>query len=142
MRRVESEALAKRVYQYHKNVANGDSSVTWLHFKQEGYPRSTIYACIKKYGDSENVTFKKNPGRTAVVATKQKLKAIQELYQRNPAMSIAAAAKKLKMSKSYLGKLKLEKLGIKARTKKAAPKYVKDQEQRVKTACRKLYDQM
>lgn len=77
-----------------------------------------------------------------MVATKQKLKAIQELYQRNPAMSIAAAAKKLKMSKSYLGKLKLKKLGIKARTKKAAPKYVKDQEQRVKTACRKLYDQM
>ena len=114
MLRQASEALANRVLHYYKNVANRDSSMTWNHFKQEGFARSTIYRYIQKYGDSENVIFNKNPGKTPTVATSAKLRAIEKLFKENPSTSISAAAKKLNMTRSHLAKVKLQTLGIKA----------------------------
>lgn len=140
--RSESEALAKRVCHYHKNVADLDSKLTWHHFKKEGHPKTTIYRYIKKFKDCENVTFKKNPGRTPRVSTPQSRRKVEKVFKANPSLSISAAAQKLKISRSTLQRIKLKDLGIKARTKKTVPKYVKDQENRAKTACRKICDSL
>lgn len=67
--RSESEALVNRVCHFHKKVAHCDSKITWQHFKIEGQSKATIYHYTKLYGDCDEVTFKKIPGRKPPVAT-------------------------------------------------------------------------
>lgn len=61
------------------------------------------------------------------------------MFTSNPSITIAGAAQKLKIPTSSLACIKLTKLGFKARVKKPAPKYVKDQENRAKIAFPKIY---
>lgn len=136
--RSESEALAKRVSHFHQTVAKCVSKVTWKHFKEEGHPRKTIYTYISKYGDSENVEFKKNPGRTPTVLTPSKLKAIGKAFTNDPSLTVRAAAKRLKISDRSLSRGKVHKLGIKARVKKTVPKYTPSQETRAQEGCKKI----
>lgn len=49
------------------------------------------------------------------------------------------AARKLKLSKSTVTNIKVNTLGIKARTQKKVPKYSEGQEQTAKTGLRKIY---
>lgn len=147
--RSESEKLANRVFHFYKTIARRDSNKTWQHFKTEGCPKKPIYNYISKYKDAETVIFKKNPGRTPIIATPQKVKAIKKTFTINPSISNNAAARKVKISKSWLSKIKVHnsnnqnhKLGIRARAKQTAPKYIKDQESRVQKCCKKLYPKM
>ena len=55
-----------------------------------------------------------------------------------PSRSCHETPIKLKIWKSWLGWIEVEKLGIKAYTKKATPKYVNDQETRLKIASSKI----
>ncbi len=140
--RVESQQLSKRVIHFYKNVANKNSKVTWLHFKKEGCPKSTIYGYIKKFGESDSVKIVKNPGRTPKIATTRKLKEIKEYFKDNPSSSCSIAAKELNMDISWLKKIKIQKLGIRARVKQIVPRYKKDQEERVQKCCKKLFRKM
>lgn len=142
MTRSQSEVVANRVIHFHNTQANKNSSVTWGHFKKEGLSKTTICRYIKMFGESNSVKFKKNSGRTARVATPAKLRAIKKLYERTPSTSGSVAAKKMKMSRQYLTKVIVHKLGIKARVKKIVPKYVNCQEQRVQDHCMKLFRRM
>lgn len=46
------------------------------------------------------------------------------------------------MAPTTISRIKVHNLGITARTKKNAPKYIKDQEERAKTGLRKVYKKM
>jgi transposase len=130
--RVQSEELANRVLQKYKNEFDKDAKKTWLHFKTQGYNHQTISNYIKKYGESENINFKKPPGRPPLVATPRKLKSIEKYFADHPTTTVAAAAKKLKMDPKYLQKIKVRTLGIKAYTRKSAAKHTDAQEKTVK----------
>ena len=71
MTKSESEQLRKLVMQYHKFVTEGNSKMTWHHFKDEGHNRTTIYNYIKNVTCEDDVKFKRIPGRPAKVATKK-----------------------------------------------------------------------
>ena len=117
---------------YQKNLA--------FHFKDDGHPRAIIYSYMSKYKDFDNITFKKNLGRTTVVSSSETIKKVQDIFKRNPSITIVAAAKKLGISPSTLSRIKVKKRGIKDFTKIIVPSYVKDQENRAKTTCRKICD--
>lgn len=61
----EGQELAKRVIALYKTEANTHFKVTWHFFKEQGAPRVNVYSKIKKFKDSENITFKK-PARHPV----------------------------------------------------------------------------
>lgn len=140
--RFQSQELANRVLHMYKNVFDKDSKKTWLHFKAEGCARATIKRYIKNYGESENVNFKKPPGRKPIIATPKKLKSVEKFFEKNPSTSVPAAAKKLKINASYLQKIKTNKLGIKAYTKKSAAKHTEVQEKTVAERLPKLYNKI
>jgi len=74
--RVESEHLEKRVVKFYNGAAKKDKKRTWLHFKEDGVPQTTVYRYITRYGESGKVEFKKSPGPTPTIATPERLKAL------------------------------------------------------------------
>ena len=132
MKKSESEQLRKRVMQYHKFVTEGNSKMTWHHFKDEGHNRRTIYNYIKNITCEDDVKFKQIPGRPAKVATKKKINQIKKAFEKNPSLSVSSVARKLQMKRSWTQRIKVEKLSIKAITKKSSVKFTKDQEERIK----------
>jgi hypothetical protein len=98
--RFQREELAKRVLYKYQNVFNKDSKKTWLYFKAEGCARATIKRYIKMYGESENINFKKPPGRPPTIATPRKLKSIENFFDKNPSTTTPVAAEKLKIQKN------------------------------------------
>ena len=138
MTRQEHEYTASRVVQYYENVADRNKIVTVRHFIEEGIPRRTIYNIIKRYEESHSIEFKKIPGRPAVLSSPEKVIRVKRVFESDPCITVNQAAKKLKMSVANVSKIKVKKLGIRARTKKFAPKYIKDQKNRVKTGARHI----
>lgn len=102
---------------FYKTKAYRDSKVTWNHFKQEGTSRLNIYSYMKKFKDSENVDFKKPPGRPPKLATTRVKNRIKKNFDTKPSGSTRVAATKVKISQSYPREIKVHKMGIKARTK-------------------------
>ena len=106
----------------YQNEFHGDQKKTWLHFKMEGYKHKTINRYIKKFGESGQVVFKKTPGQTPKIMTSKKVAAVKKLFHRNPSTTTTLAAKKLKLTLSTLKRIKVDKLGIRARSKKKCSK--------------------
>ncbi|KAJ3645955.1 hypothetical protein Zmor_023572 [Zophobas morio] len=139
MARTENEQFAKRVVHYCLNQADRQKSLTVQHFQQEGIARSTIYTILQRFEATKSLAYKKIPGKPATQATPKVLNAISKMFEKNPSLSVRAAARRLNIAKSTLSDIKIKKLGIKARVKQKAPKYIKQQKERAKTACRKIY---
>ena len=70
--RFQSGELAKRVLCKYKNVLHKDFKMSWLHFKVEGCAHAKFKIYIKKYGESENVSFKNPPRRLLVIVMPRK----------------------------------------------------------------------
>ena len=109
------------------------------HLQNEGEHKLVIHRISARYQTTTILDYKKNPDRPASVTTPQMKKKISNLFERDPSISLAAAARMLKINPKTLSKTKVQKLSIKAYTKKKAPKCVKDQEQRAKPVCHCVY---
>jgi len=136
MARQEHQYFANRVFHYFENVAHRNKKMTADHFVSEGKRRDTIYRIIKRCEETGEVNFKSIPGPACVKMSPRKL---AKVFRKDPNISVRAAAQKLNMPKSTVSHMKVHKLGITARTRKKAPKYVRDQENRAKTGLRKIY---
>ena len=55
----ESEALANRVRQTHKNVAVSDWKTAWHHFQLEEQSKNNTARYIKSHTDCDEINFKK-----------------------------------------------------------------------------------
>lgn len=129
MTRSESQHFARRVCQYYENGGRRRKSTTVHHFEAEGKSRKTIYNILARYEASGDANFRPIPGRPVKVMTPKK---VEKAFRKCPSLSIRLASRKLGLAKSTLSYIKVKKLGITARTKKKAPKYVKDQEGRAR----------
>lgn len=138
----QSEQFATRVIDMYQNVYKKNKKKTWHHFKKEGHSKTTIYRHIRKFGDSKSVVFKKPSGRVPKVMTKTKIKAVEKYYKKNPSSTTTLAAQKLKLKVSTLKDIKINKLGIKARSKKSAPKHTPEQEKTASERLTPLYNKM
>lgn len=132
MTRSESQHFARRVCQYYENGGRRRKSTTVHHFEAEGKSRKTIYNILARYEASGDANFRPIPGRPVKVMTPKKVVKVEKAFRKCPSLSIRLASRKLGLAKSTLSYIKVKKLGITARTKKKAPKYVKDQEGRAR----------
>ena len=123
----QSQENANRIIHMYKNTFNKNSNLCWKHFKKEGVKKSTFYRYIKIFGECENAVFKKNPGRPAKIATPKVVARAKKLFEKKPDITVTAVANKVKMERSYLQKIKVEKMGFKARVKQKVPAHKKDQ---------------
>lgn len=139
MKTSENEAFQKRVIFCFENVAGRSKVNTVKHFQIEGKSRSTINDIINRYLTTNHTEYIKSVGHPVTVGTSGMKKKVLKTFKKNPSISVRAAAKKLKITPSTLQQIKKKDLGIKGYTKKVAPKYVKDQEQRAKRGCQFVY---
>lgn len=140
MKRSEKEARAKRIVQFFQNIADGCKTTTYRHFKAEGVPSSTIYNVLKRYSETGTADFHRLSGRPASVSTRKVVNAVEKAFKKQPDISVRQLSSKMNISKSTLSDIKINKLRIKARTKKIVPKYVKDQAARAKSGARFVLD--
>jgi transposase len=140
MSRSDNESFAARVAHYFENRCGRSKKLTVRHFVEEGKSKSTIYTILKRYEETGQVKFKLIPGRPPIESSPKKVKKVEKVFTKSPSVSVRAAARKLNFKRSTVSDIKVHKLGITARTKIKAPKYVKDQEARAKTGCRKILE--
>lgn len=139
MRAAENQAFQKCVISYFENVARRSRVKTVEHFQNEGKGKSTIYTIINRYLTTNRTNYSKSTGRVLAVDTPKMKQKTLKTFKKDQPISARTASKKLKISKSTLQRIKANELGIKARTKKTSPKYVKNQAQRAKSGCRFVY---
>ena len=139
MRYLNHEEYAKRVISYYENTAKKSKFDTFKHFKNQGKTKSPIYKIISRYQSTNIVGHLKSTGRPAIVGTEKMKNVISKIYDKYPSTSVSAAAKKLRIKRSTLSKIKVKKLGIRAYTNKKTRKYIKNQEKRAKSGCRFVY---
>lgn len=135
MKTAENEAFLKRVIFYFKNVTGKSKVSAVKHFQNEGKSRSTIYQIIIGYLATNKTEYTRTGGHQATVGTSGIQKKILRTFEKNPSISVRAAAKKLQVNRSTLQNIKKKKLGIESYAKKVATKYVEDQEDRAKKGC-------
>ncbi len=108
---------------------------------EENIHRTTINRILDRFEDRATIEFGKSSGRRAKVSAPKVLKAVKRTFAGDAEISERNAADKLGLRQPTLHRIKVEKLGIKARVKGTAPKYTEEQKRRAKTNCRKLVDQ-
>ena len=140
MSRSESQSFATRVCHYYENCCGRSQKKTVRHFVEEGSLRGTIYNILARYQATGETKYKPLPGRPAKKTSPKNVEKVKKAFTKDPSLSVRVAARKLEMSPSAVSRMKVHKLGITARTKVKAPKYVKDQENRAKTGCRKIWE--
>ena len=119
-----------------------DSSKTYKHFLEENIPKSTIAMVLRRYRSTGICTTKSSTGRPMKQKNVLAKNKIKKLIQHHPNISIRKGASKLKISRSTFQRLAKHKLGFKTYKRQKVPKYIKDQENRAKKGCRKLYDKL
>lgn len=139
MGRKQNQYFANRVVHFYKNITFRDKKSTVQHFVAEGKSQSTIYKILRRYEDTGETQYRKIPGRPRTISTPRNISRVKRAFTKNRTTSVRITSRKLKIARSTVSKIKVHDLGFKARTKKKAPKYVKNQEQRAKTGLRKIY---
>lgn len=139
MKQEDAKLLANRVVHFYKNVANEDIKSTCRHFMHEGYHRFTIKRIVNRYVESGSVEHKAKTGRIAKICSLQMIRRVGKFLQKEPNISNRAASARLGLEPSTYRFIKVTKLGIRARKKRVAPKYVDQQAERAKRACRFIY---
>lgn len=138
MGRVASQEFAKSVVHFHQTFSGGDIKKTVAHFRVEGKFPQSIRKIVNRFKKTGKVNFKKT-GPPPMQVTHPKIVKVKRKFEKNPNLSTRVAAKELNISQTTLSRIKVHKLGIKARTKKDAPKQTDEQEERSKKNCTKIY---
>ena len=138
MKKDERDALAKRIIEFYLNVANRSTKLTWHHFKVEKVSKTTCYRIIRRYEATNQTVTRSPPGRPAAIMDESTVSSVARLLARNPCISEAELARRLKLAVSTVGYIKRLKLDLRSRKKVRAPMYTKDQERRAIRNCRKL----
>jgi hypothetical protein len=139
MNKVERDIRAKRVVHFFENVTGRDKKRTLNHFKEEGMPERSIYAILKRYEEYGTVITMSPSGRPRAPGREKLESKVEKLIEKDRSITSSTGGAKLGISKAYFNKIKVHNLGIKGYKKIKAPKYVKDQENRAKKSCRKIY---
>ena len=138
MCRVENELFAKRVIHYYKNQANFCKKILFITLLARGEAEK-LYNILDRFSRSSDENYKPIPGRPPTTTSPGKQVKVEKVFKKSPNLSVREAARNLHISKSAVSRIKVQKLGISAKTMKKSSQYVKDQEPRTKTRLRKIY---
>ena len=138
MRSNKTQELAHRVCHYYKNVCDRDRKLTYRHFTSEGIPKSTIFSILKRFEISGSRNYKKLTGRPAKVMSSKVVKKIEKIYNNDPGVSVGNVAKKMRLPKTTIQRIKAEKLGLRTYKASTIPTYTEDQKKEPKKIVEKL----
>jgi len=140
--RVEEQAFARQVVHFFQNQGRKSKKVTVAYFKKQGKHRLVIANIVERYLKNGTADYQyKNSGveRPRTVSTPRKIGQVEKLFHKNPSVSLRVGANKTGLKRASSAYIKNKILDLHSFTKKSAPKYVKDQEKRSKSGCRKIY---
>lgn len=135
MKIAEAKVHAERILYFYKNAGNKSIAKTCAHFQAQGLNRSVVWRILKRCIERNSSEVKRRGGHNARAQSDQFLTSVNEVFRTNPNISVRSAAKQLGVPKSTLSDAKVRKLGIRAYTRKDAPKYTDGQRERAQVAC-------
>ena len=138
LNKVERDLLGKRVATFY-NKNNQNSSLAYKHFMDEGICKKTIGRILNRLKTAGKATTNSPPGRKMKNSNVNKITKIKNMLKKNPSISNRKCAAKMKISTTTYRRIVKNKLGLKTFKKTKAPKYIKDQKQRAKKGCAKIY---
>ena len=127
-----------RICQTFENVFKKSRFLTYKYFCNEGILKGAICKILNRYEKSGTAKYKAHAGRKAILASKKLLDSVEKMFIENTNLSERAAASKLGISKTYLHKIKTEKLEFKTYKATSVPKYNERQKASAKKNCRKI----
>lgn len=101
----------------------------------------TVDRALEQYHKTGSVQYQQSSGRIPVVGTAKNAAKLKRRLIKNPSLSGRAAGRDLQIPETSVRRLK-KQLGVVTRTKQSAPLYKKDQAERAKRGCKKLYKQL
>lgn len=137
---MESKEQQVREKILHKSVQNPSMSHHDIS-KSLGIPRSTVSSVLKRFRDTLTVDRKPGSGGKRNDNFKLQRNAVLRMIKRNPNLSIRDVAKKVKMSYSFVQKVK-KAAGYKSFKIIKTPNRNEKQETSAKSRARKLYERM
>lgn len=140
MKTTTNQLKRKQIIEYFLQH-HSDRIATRNHFLEQKFGIRFINRALEQYGKTGSVEYKQSSGRIPTVCTDRNAAKLKRRLVKNPSLPTRAAGRELNISQSSICALK-RKLGAVTRTKAAAPLYKKDQVERVKRGCKKLYKQL
>jgi transposase len=131
MNKQQRDCIASRIVQFYTKNGNNFSK-TCQHFTVENISKSTIVRTLNRYKTTGIATTSSSPGRTIKKINLKSIAKIKKLLNGNPNISNKKASAKLKIPKTTYLRLVKKRLGYKTFKKETVPKYIKNQESRVK----------
>jgi hypothetical protein len=135
----EFENLAKSIVTFHINNSNYVVKTTVSHFSKQNIQRQTIYNILKKYKEHGTTKFLPKSGRPSKISDKQ-VKALVKSVNNKTGISQRRLGRRFSVDQSTISRVIKNRTTIKIYTRKSAPKYTNDdQERRAKSNSLKLY---
>lgn len=131
--------LRERFVHFYANEARRKKSVAVKAFESPAFNRRTLYRILSDFDKTGKYKLKPRTGRSGNKKARRNSRRVRAKFETNPDITIHEAAVELGMNPSTVGYVKLKVCGLKARTKKRAPKYTAEQAKRAKKNCRKIY---
>jgi transposase len=141
MNKQQRDSVASRVVQFYTKNKNSFSK-TCQHFMVECIIRNTIVRTLNRYKETGTYITKSPTGRPMKEINSKSIPIIKRLLKRKPSISNRKASSKLKIHKSTYLRLVKKKLCFKTYKKQIVPKYVNDQESRVKKNSKILHKKL
>ena len=134
--RSQNQDFANRVVHFFTS-ADKNIKRTVSHFASEGRAPQVIRRIINRFLTHGTTQYKKLKGRPLIQSSTRNIRKVKSKFDKNPNTSVRLVAKQLNLPKSTVSHIKLKKLGMKARVRRAVPKQTQEQEARSKTSDRK-----
>jgi len=107
----------------------GSEKGSWPLYRSMDAP-DKIHHTVYISKDRENAKYKIWPCRPVRQRTKILTRNVKKFFWKNPNRSVWVAPRQLKISKTYLPKIKANKIGFKTCNTKTVPKYNEDKKRR------------
>ena len=139
MTRDEREALSQRICNFYCDSASKSVKTTVNYFKKQNVPQSTIYYVLKKYLRYETTKDLSRSGRPVKLSTKD-LKRLVKSVNNRCNLSQRKLARRFLVHQSTISRNLRQRTSVVIRKRKKAPKMAsKEQEDRARRNCGKLY---
>lgn len=129
----------ERVYEFYLKNKDKGKLFTVDHFLLEKLARSTIYSIIQRAEKESGHERVPGSGRIAKKMPKKRVELLKSSFNNQAKISYRSAARKFKISHSYVHYLIKNKSNIKKRKKQSVPNRSSDQQVNAKTKCSRLY---
>jgi len=135
----KQECLRERVYKFYLDNQSKGKYFTYLHFKAEKMPKSTIYNIIQRAENRLGSKRKIGSGRIPKIMDTRGKRKLKDMFNHSDKVSQRQAAKSFKCSQPYICQTLRKHTDIRKRQKMTIPMRTEEQKSEAKTRCGRLY---